>query len=83
MKNLTIKNMPDNLHAELRRRARAHHRNLNGEILSILETTASSDETRHPDAAGILRRVDALRKRMKGHGLTAEEIQATIHRGRP
>ena len=82
MKNLTIKNVPDNLHADLKRRAQAHHCSLNGEILSILENTASAEETCHPDAEGVLKRADALRKRMNGRGLSAKEIRAAIHRGR-
>lgn len=80
---MTLKNVPDELHEGLKRRAQAHHRSLNGEILSILENAAGLAGTRHPDAEGILRRVDALRRRIKGPGLKIEEIKTAIERGRP
>ena len=35
--NLSIKNVPDKLVERLRRRAKAHHRSLQGELLSIIE----------------------------------------------
>lgn len=35
--NLSIKNVPDEVVAELRARAKRHHRSLQGELLAILE----------------------------------------------
>ena len=35
--NLSIKNVPDKVVAELRARAKRHHRSLQGELLAILE----------------------------------------------
>ena len=35
--NLSVKNVPDDLAERLRRRARRHHRSLQGELLVILE----------------------------------------------
>jgi plasmid stability protein len=35
--NLSIKNVPDQLAEELRRRARKNHRSLQGELLAVLE----------------------------------------------
>jgi antitoxin FitA len=35
--NLSIKRVPDRIVAKLRRRAIAHHRSLQGELLSLLE----------------------------------------------
>jgi antitoxin FitA len=35
--NLSIKRVPDRIVAKLRRRATAHHRSLQGELLSLLE----------------------------------------------
>lgn len=57
MPNLSIKNVPEDLVARMRARARGHHRSLQGELLSILEeavapTKLSLDEVR--------RRVDEL-----------------------
>jgi plasmid stability protein len=39
--NLSIKNVPDDLAEELRRRASANHRSLQGELMAILEDAAS------------------------------------------
>lgn len=36
---LSIKNVPDDLAKELRERAVRHHRSIQGELMSILETT--------------------------------------------
>ncbi len=35
--NLSVKRVPDRIVAKLRRRAMAHHRSLQGELLSLLE----------------------------------------------
>ncbi len=37
MPSLTIKNIPDEMLAQLRERARGHHRSLQGEVMVILE----------------------------------------------
>ena len=37
--NLSIKNVPEEVAARLRDRARRHHRSLQGELLAILEAT--------------------------------------------
>lgn len=41
--NLSIKNVPETLVERLRRRATANHRSLQGELMSVLEQTVSSD----------------------------------------
>ena len=40
---LSIENAPDDVVARLRRRADRHHRSLQSELLTILETAASAD----------------------------------------
>jgi antitoxin FitA len=42
--NLSIKNAPDHVVERLRRRARRHHRSLEGELLAIIETAALADQ---------------------------------------
>jgi plasmid stability protein len=37
MTNLSIKNVPEELVAQLRERAREHHHSLQGELMAILE----------------------------------------------
>ncbi len=39
--NLSIKRVPERLVVQLRRRAAAHHRSLQGELLSVLEEAVS------------------------------------------
>ena len=43
--NLSIKKVPTKLVDRLRRRAKAHHRSLQGELLSILEDSVQEEET--------------------------------------
>jgi plasmid stability protein len=38
--NLSIKNAPENVVEQLRRRAERHHRSLQGELLAIIEAAA-------------------------------------------
>ncbi|MCH7567622.1 MAG: Arc family DNA-binding protein [Nitrospirae bacterium] len=42
--NLSIKNVPDKLVERLRRRAKAHHRSLQGELLSVIEDSVRDEQ---------------------------------------
>ncbi|MGH6878219.1 MAG: FitA-like ribbon-helix-helix domain-containing protein [Rhizomicrobium sp.] len=42
--NLSIKNAPSDVVERLRKRAKSHHRSLQGELLAILEEAARTDE---------------------------------------
>ncbi len=46
--NLSIKNVPDHLAAEVRKRAAKHHRSLQGELISILEETVAQEKRMTP-----------------------------------
>lgn len=46
MKTLTIRNLPDELHARLKDRARRNRRSLNGEVVAIL---CGESEVRPPE----------------------------------
>ena len=49
MPGITVKNLPETLHAQLKERARRHHRSLNGEVLAVLhEAVAVESSTRPP-----------------------------------
>ncbi len=41
--NLSIKNVPEGLVDSLRRRAKANHRSLQGELMAVLEKTVASE----------------------------------------
>jgi plasmid stability protein len=83
MKNLTIKSVPPELHERLRTRAVCNHRSLNKEVIAILSRAVDADVTQRPDAEGVLRRVDAVRGRMRPPGLDADAVTAAIEEGRP
>ena len=65
--NLSIKNVPDRLAAEVRRRAAEHHRSLQGELISILEEITAQDKTLTPD--GFLKGLRALRLKTPSESL--------------
>lgn len=48
MASVVIKNLPDELHRELKQRAERHHRSLNKELIAIIETAV-----RRPERAGL------------------------------
>jgi len=47
--NLSIKNVPDHLAGEVRKRAAKHHRSLQGELISILEEIVAQEKRMTPD----------------------------------
>jgi hypothetical protein len=57
--SLSIKNVPDDIAEELRRRATRHHRSLQGELLAILEETVKKERLLTP--AEFLKTVRAAR----------------------
>jgi plasmid stability protein len=46
--NLSIKNVPDKIAAQLKMRAAKNHRSLQGELMSIIETAVANNETMTP-----------------------------------
>ena len=46
--NLSIKNVPDEIAEQLRRRAAKNHRSLQGELISIIEEAVAKNETMTP-----------------------------------
>jgi len=46
MPNLSIKNVPEPMLAQLRARAKQHHRSLQGELLAILEEAVHPENCR-------------------------------------
>jgi len=42
--NLSIKNVPDDIVEQLRRRAARHHRSLQGELMTIIEQSVQAPE---------------------------------------
>ena len=46
--NISIKNVPDHIAEEVRKRAVRHHRSLQGELVSILEETVTREKETTP-----------------------------------
>ena len=80
MATLTIKNIPEPLVRRLKRRAVAHRRSLNLEVISCLEAVAQAEPI---DASAMLARVRALRQAPGGPRVTDAMLADLKSRGRP
>ena len=82
MPNITLKGVPVKLYRELKRRAAAERRSLNGEAIRLLEASVAvpDDPARDPEAFIARVRERALKYNIKA--LSAEEIQDAINEGR-
>lgn len=80
MKSLTLRDIPEPLYRELKRRAAASRRSLNSEVLVCLERVLASQRLA-PDAA--LARADAIREHIRLPWLTDEELRRARDEGRP
>ena len=80
MRTLTIKSIPDELYALLKRRAGEHRRSINSEVIVCLERTLRS---RRLDPEAILARADAVRERLRMPAWTAEALREARSAGRP
>jgi plasmid stability protein len=73
MPSITLKNIPNKLHRELKKRAKEHHRSLNKEVIATLRSAAS--QIRRVDPAALIREARAARKKFK-RPVTAREIDS-------
>jgi plasmid stability protein len=78
MSTITLKNIPPDLHEELKKRAEEHHRSLNREILAILQ---GADQSRRTEPAALIREARTIRKKFKRE-ISPAQIRAWIRRGR-
>jgi len=78
MKSLTIKGVPEVLLSELKARAKANRRSLNGEVIASLEYLVRHRRT----AAELLARADAVRESTRLSYLTDEMLNAWKREGR-
>lgn len=81
MANVTLKNIPDDLYAELKRQAEANRRSLNGEIIHSLEQAVR--EPRPGYRRPTLEELRALRARVAAPPLTDELLEEALDEGRP
>ena len=47
MPSLHVRNVPEELHSELRRRAERHHRSLSAEVIALLEQAVTAEQVRN------------------------------------
>ena len=86
MANLTIRNLPNALHARLKARARRNRRSLNQEVIAELEAAENGGGERRLEAARgrmrtALEGIDEFRKGMR-RAMSAKEIDKAIREGR-
>ena len=72
--NLSIKNVPDHVAEQLRKRARENHRSLQGELIAIIEQAVGGEKPLSP--LDLLAEVQRLRLR------TASESAAMVREDR-
>jgi plasmid stability protein len=75
---VTVKDLPEKLHRQLKARALRHRRSLNSEIIELLEAATTS---RKVDPDSLLARAAALRSRVDGR-LTDTDLAALREAGR-
>ncbi len=79
MPTITLKDLPRNLHRELKTRAKAHHRSLNKEVIATLQN--ATEPTRPLDTSAMIREAREARSKFK-RPITAQEISAWKTQGR-
>ena len=81
MANFTVKNIPDDLYDEIKKRAEEHRRSVNGEIIHSLEQVVR--EPRAGYNRPNLDEIRALRARIAAPPLTEEFLEDAINQGCP
>jgi plasmid stability protein len=77
--NLTIKNLPREVHRSLKERAKRNRRSLNSEVIEILARTLPPPAV---DPAEFLARIEAMHRKYPNLRMTPEEIRAARLEGR-
>jgi antitoxin FitA len=79
MPNLTIKNLPREVHRSLKERAKRNRRSLNSEVIEILTRTLPPPAV---DPEKMIAEIEALHRKYPGWRMTREEIRAAREEGR-
>lgn len=80
MPAITVKNIPDELYAMLKKSAQLHHRSINSEIIACIENTLRSHRR---SAEEILAAAVSLRDKSSQYRLTDIELNDAKRSGRP
>jgi hypothetical protein len=86
MKTMTIRDVPEDLHAALKERARRNRRSLNQQVITELGGTdfpgpVDDRDRKRRRAEEVIAMVESMRSRMKRF-MTADEIDAAKKEGR-
>jgi plasmid stability protein len=79
MSTITIKNIPDELHEALKKKASLQRRSLNNEIIACLEASLRSLPV---DLESFLYKTQLLREQVSGR-LSSKDLKALKNEGRP
>ena len=79
MANLTLKDLPADLHRELKARAERHRRSLNSEAIACLEGAVITERV---DVDAMLARARTARRRVRGP-VSSADIRQFVRAGRP
>ncbi len=83
MPDVALRNMPDDLHAELKAAAKRNHRSLNGEILArLLSSAEPSVASRTAARQALLERIRERRAAIGEIDLSPETIRLLTSEGR-
>ena len=80
MPTLTVKNIPDDLYARLKRRAEMNRRSINSEIIMCIERTVRSTRI---DPETVLVRARKLREKSGDYIITEDAFNQAKTTGRP
>ena len=80
MPNLTVRGIPDDVHAQLKSAAKRNHRSLNGEILARLTASVGPPPV---DRDELLKRIEERRREIGPIDLDNETITKLKNAGRP
>jgi len=80
MATITLKNIPAELHRQLKKRAEEHHRSLNKEIIATLKS--ATDKTHRVDVEALIREARAVRAKFTRQ-ISDAEINTWKRTGRP
>ncbi len=78
MASITIKDIPPELHQQLKERAERHRRSLNAEVIACLESVLAAEQI---DPERELQEIKMLRERVGGY-LTQDDLDFMIEEGR-
>jgi plasmid stability protein len=78
MPNLTLKDVPERLHAQLRARAERHHRSLNREAIACLEAVVLAEPV---DVDALIAEARAARRRVR-RSIRATTLRDLVGAGR-